>query len=113
MNETYNHEIQLTSRLHNIHIFSFKFNLIASKFGLAGNKSHYCLSSCSVASWHGSLATVRKDLLLIDSLTGMWMEFLIAYHVCISKETGSVDQATVHYYFTGQRTTKHKQALII
>lgn len=94
-------------------------NLIASKFGLAGNKSHYCLSSCSVASWHGSLATVKKDLLLIDSLTGMWMEFLIAYHVCISKETSSVARATVHYDSTGQRTAqqlyedKHKHTLII
>jgi len=44
------------------------------------------------------------------------MEFLIAYHVCISKETSSVARATVHYYSTGQRTTqlhKHKHALII
>lgn len=111
-------EIQLLFRLLNIHIFSFKVNLIASKFGLAGNKSHYCLSSCSVASWHASLATVKKDLLLIDSLTGMWMEFLIAYHVCISKETGSVARTTVHYQSTGQRTTqlhndKHKHTLII
>lgn len=47
------------------------------------------------------------------------MEFLIAYHVCISKETSSVARATVHYDSTGQRTAqqlyedKHKHTLII
>lgn len=63
---------------------------ILVKSVLASNKSCYCLSSCSAVSWYASLDVVKKAFLLIDNPVGMWMEILIAYHVCISEWVDSL-----------------------
>lgn len=59
------------------------------KIVLASNKSCYCLSSCWAVSWYASLNVVKKAFLMIDNPAGMWMEILIAYHVCISERVNS------------------------